>query len=420
MDRRYIKLSLIFVPMIIYLSIMFRVIDNVCEEAETIKADTYEETAFLQNIKHDGNVSRYLHNLARKYDELEQQKSYLISVIRNILDRNVILNDKYQFTNRLDKKIHQRESDDLKQDADWSSPKSILIKPRYIFNCTNINKISLKQKIGHGVSKQAFLGYYHGKPVAVKMVTRHQKDVRNCLQRLTDNDVSRRHDCFVFSNMKLMKEILLLEQMDHPGFIKLLGYCVRSEESDSTDLSEHGVTAVYEYGKRLNVESLQFHTFDTRLRYAIDLTDLLSYLDNSPLGSLRVRDFKETHFLLVSNSIKMIDLDDVDNLEPSCDIYYDTQGIVYNNESKARTTTCEFNLPCYMGLCIGFNAKNYLKMMNRLFLSRLLHPKLFPSIVSERLSNVLARIDTSNISAFELVKQLSYVKKKLFSKYGHQ
>jgi protein kinase domain-containing protein len=57
-----------------------------------------------------------------------------------------------------------------------------------------------------------------------------------------------------------MKEIILLEQMDHPGFIKLLGYCVRSEESDSTDLSEHGVTAVYEYGKRLNVESLQFHT----------------------------------------------------------------------------------------------------------------------------------------------------------------
>ena len=320
----------------------------------------------------------------------------------------------------MDKKIHPRESNDLKQDADWSFPKSILVKPRYIFNCTNINKISLKQKIGHGVSKQAFLGYYHGKPVAVKMVTRHQKDVRNCLQKLTDNDVSRRHDCFVFSNMKLMKEILLLEQMDHPGFIKLLGYCVRSEESDSTDLSEHGVTAVYEYGKRLNVESLQFHTFDTRLRYAIDLTDFLSYLDNSPLGSLRVRDFKETHFLLVSNSIKMIDLDDVDNLEPSCDIYYDTQGIVYSNESKTRTTTCEFNLPCYMGLCIGFNAINNLKMMNRLFLSRLLHPKLFPSIVSERLSNVLARIDTSNISAFELVKQLSYMKKILFSKYGHQ
>lgn len=252
------------------------------------------------------------------------------------------------------------------------------------------------------------------------MVTRHQADVTNCLRNLPHNDVSRRHECFVFPNMKLMKEILLLEQMDHPGFIKLLGYCVRSEESDSTDLSEHGVTAVYEYGKRLNVESLKSHTFDNRLRYAIDLADFLSYLDNSPLGSLRIRDFKESHFLLVSNSIKMIDLDDVDNLEPSCDIYYDTPGIIYSNKTKARTTTCGFNLPCYMGLCIGFNAKNNLKMIHRLFLSRLLHPKLFPSIVSERLSNVLARIDTSNISAFELVKQLSYMKKILFSKYGHQ
>jgi hypothetical protein len=60
------------------------------------------------------------------YNEREQQKSYLISVIRNILDRNVIWNDKYQFTNRLDKKIHPRESDDLKHDADWSSTKECL------------------------------------------------------------------------------------------------------------------------------------------------------------------------------------------------------------------------------------------------------------------------------------------------------
>jgi hypothetical protein len=69
---------------------MFRVIDNICEEADTVKAETSQETDFLQNIKHDANISRYLHNLARQYNELEQQKSYLISVIRNILDRNVI------------------------------------------------------------------------------------------------------------------------------------------------------------------------------------------------------------------------------------------------------------------------------------------------------------------------------------------
>ncbi|CAC5414880.1 PKDCC [Mytilus coruscus] len=419
MDRRYMKLSLIFVPMIVYLSIMFRVIDNFCEETDISTDETVHSTAVLKNTKPDTNMSRYLQSLVKKYDELEQEKVYLLSLIKSLLGRNTLSQDKNNFMNELDKMVHPRIIKAQKPKSDWSSTETNIVKPKYLFNCTNINKISLKQKIGHGVSKQAFLGIYHGQEIAVKMVTRHQKDVRNCLQKLSDEDIVKRHECFMFPNMKLMKEILLLEQMDHPGFIKLLGYCVRSEETDSTDLSEHGVTAVYEYGKRLNVANLQFNTFGSRLQHAIDLADFLSYLDNSPLGSLRVRDFKETHFLLVNSSIKMIDLDDVDNLEPSCDIYYDTQDTEYGNETKARSTTCEFDLPCYMGLCIGSNAKNNLKMMNKLFLSRLLHPKLFPSSVSEKVSDLLARIDTSNISAAVLVQQLSNIQKILFSVYGH-
>lgn len=146
MGRRYHRLSLIFLLMIIFLLIMFRVIDNFCEEAETAKAETSQETDFLQNVKHDANVSRYLHNLARRYDELEQQKSYLLSVIRNILDRKVTLNDKYQFIIGLEKEILPKESDDLQQDSDWSSTNTILMQPKYIFNCTNINNISLKKK----------------------------------------------------------------------------------------------------------------------------------------------------------------------------------------------------------------------------------------------------------------------------------
>ncbi|CAG2253925.1 PKDCC [Mytilus edulis] len=419
MDRRYMKLSLIFVPMIVYLSIMFRVIDNFCEDTDISTSETVYSTAVLKNTKPDTNMSRYLQSLVKKYDELEQEKVYLLSLIKSLLDRNTVFQDKNNFMNELDKIVHPKKIKAQKPKFDRSSIETNIVKPKYLFNCTNINKISLKQKIGHGVSKQAFLGHYHGQEIAVKMVTRHQKDVRNCFQKLSDEDIVKRHECFMFPNMKLMKEILLLEQMDHPGFIKLLGYCVRSEETDSTDLSEHGVTAVYEYGKRLNVANLQFNTFGSRLQHAIDLADFLSYLDNSPLGSLRVRDFKETHFLLVNSSIKMIDLDDVDNLEPSCDIYYDTQDTEYGNETKARSTTCEFDLPCYMGLCIGSNAKNNLKMMNKLFLSRLLHPKLFPSSVSEKVSDLLARIDTSNISAAVLVQQLSNIQKILFSVYGH-
>lgn len=50
------------------------------------------------------------------------------------------------------------------------------------------------------------------------------------------------------------------------------------------------------------------------------MADLLRYLENSPLGSLVVPDFKEGHLVMVSDSLKLIDLDDVNNLEPECDV----------------------------------------------------------------------------------------------------
>ncbi len=43
------------------------------------------------------------------------------------------------------------------------------------------------------------------------------------------------------------------------------------------------------------------------------------YLATSPLGSLRISDFKPIHFLLKDGRVKLTDLDDVTSLEPSCD-----------------------------------------------------------------------------------------------------
>jgi len=60
---------------------------------------------------------------------------------------------------------------------------------------------------------------------------------------------------------------------------------------------------------------------DRRLDTAIQLADLADYLHRSPLGSLRVSDFKETHFLLLDGGrrVVMTDLDDVTSAEPPCD-----------------------------------------------------------------------------------------------------
>jgi len=153
------------------------------------------------------------------------------------------------------------------------------------------------------------------------MVTSKSMDVTRCVRQApVDVDAAGRQRCFIPANMKLMKEILLLNQLRHRGLLPLLGYCVRSEETESTSLQDHGVLAVYEYATPFYATSMRDWPIDRRLDTAIQLADLAAYLHRSPLGSLRVADFKETHFLLLDGGrrIVMTDLDDVTSAELSC------------------------------------------------------------------------------------------------------
>lgn len=269
------------------------------------------------------------------------------------------------------------------------------------FNCENIKLIKLLEKIGHGVTKQAFLGLYNGEEVVVKMVTRHQKEARECLDELLGSDASdvvKRSRCFVFPTMKLMKEILMLHQLKHEGFLRILGFCARSEESDSTDLSEHGVIAVYERGTVLSAEKLKRLSTEDKVRQSLHLVSFFQYLATSPLGSLRVRDFKMDHFLLVNTTIKMIDLDDVDNLEPSCD--------AYSIESNTQKSPCSYNLPCEMGLCTGHNAKRNIEKANELFFANLLTPDAFPSECFKMLQHIHHSLGELSVNYGDLQRSL--------------
>ncbi|XP_041347930.1 extracellular tyrosine-protein kinase PKDCC-like [Gigantopelta aegis] len=280
-----------------------------------------------------------------------------------------------------------------------------IAKAKFLFDCTNIHNIKIKKKVGHGVSKQTFLGEYKGMHVAVKMVTRHLNDVRTCLDNLKRQAKDSPKDkglCYLMPTMKLMKEILFLEQLDHPQLVKLLGYCVRSEESDSTDISEHGVVAVYEFGHRFVIDSLQILPWQKKLEHAIDMAQLLDYLEYSPLGSLVVPDFKEGHFLLVNSSLKIIDMDDVNNLEPSCGSYDISRNALHQDG-------CEFGLSCRQAMCIGFNAKINLKNMNKLIFKRLLYPVTFPNNLVDEMGQINAKLDSLSISARELRTSLKAV-----------
>ncbi|CAI9737121.1 extracellular tyrosine-protein kinase PKDCC-like [Octopus vulgaris] len=289
----------------------------------------------------------------------------------------------------------------------------------YIFNCSNIHDIKIVRKVGHGVSKQTYLGTFRGMKVAVKMVTRHVSDIQSCLKRFKEqgdntNSMKIREKCFVFPTMKLMKEILLLEQLSHPNLIKLLGFCVRSEETDTTDLSEHGIIAVHEFGEHFMIDNLRILPWQTRLKHARQLVSLLQYLENSPIGSLRISDFKETHFLLVNNDrIKMIDMDDIHNIEPKCSSYNRPTVGMIAKDMQAQLgrveNECEYSLPCRMALCLGFNAKFNLDRANALFFKRLLFPTSFPSNITRRLEELNVELDTLSISTSDLLHELESI-----------
>lgn len=283
-------------------------------------------------------------------------------------------------------------------------------KPSYPFNCTNISSVKLKKKIGHGVSKQTFLGEFQGHSMAVKMVTRHIHDVKTCLDNAKRDEASpaagARSKCYAYSTLKLMKEILLAEQLHHPNIAQLLGYCVRSEESDSTDIAEHGVVSVFELGTRFVLDGLQILPWPVKLHHALEMADLLHYLHHSPLGSLVIPDFKEGHFVIVNSSLKLIDLDDVNNVEPACAA---TSGMGDHSEE------CDYGVKCQRALCVGFNAKENLKNMNRLILKRLLFPLTFPESVVKELGQLNAQLDLLALSAADLKRQLLLIQARAHS-----
>ena len=399
------KSYVLLVPFGLYLVLMYRMLDSTCQESRDVLTNknilylpTETRSRKIMELRFQ-NDTEYLERLIEEIKHLEYQKKSV----------EAAQNDGVFMKEGANKHIEKEAGQGIHLLVQNRIKTNMKLR-NHMFNCTNIHMIELESKIGHGVSKQTFKGNYHGVPVAVKMVTRHQKDVRTCINAINfsdPNSAEQRSRCFVFPTMKLMKEILLLEQLDHPGFVPLLGYCVRSEESDTSDLSERGVVSVFELGKRFPLGSLQIMPWQERIGHAIALAEFLYFLETSPLGSLRVRDFKDSHFLMVKSRLAMIDLDDVDNLEPSCDRYI-------NNNSNIQTAKpdCEFNLPCTKGMCIGFNAKQNMKFMNKIFFSRLLYPKKFPESIIDEVGFLSSDIDSYTTTASDILERLKHLLEK--------
>ncbi|XP_060587463.1 extracellular tyrosine-protein kinase PKDCC-like isoform X2 [Ruditapes philippinarum] len=412
--NRFHKYYIVF-PLIIYACLMYRMLENTCGKKKMAFDETsyksYNDPTSRKIMQLYGNGTEKLFEIVQDYRYIEQKKKEVFQSLKQFISRADFDISRENSLNEILSLINRKDQSNIRKTRSTvnNEDTSYYIKrPIYMINCSNIHEIKLKNKIGHGVSKQTFEGEFNGIPVAVKMVTRHQSEVKACVNKINEGHEKKeelRSRCFVFPTMKLMKEILLLEQISHPGFAKLLGYCVRNEDSETTDLTERGIASVFELGERVMVYNLQTLTWQNRLRLGQELADFLNYLEYSPLGSLRIRDFKEEHFLLYNNSLKMIDLDDVDNLEPVCSIYVsaDTQAEL---AKSGKSNGCGFNLTCQRGLCAGFNAKQNMKFMNQLFFKKLLYPTIFPKLISQEMGFLLADIDSYRVTGAGIAQKL--------------
>ncbi|XP_066295790.1 extracellular tyrosine-protein kinase PKDCC-like [Branchiostoma lanceolatum] len=212
-----------------------------------------------------------------------------------------------------------------------------------LLSCKDIDEISIIKPLGRGYTKVVELGSYRGVEVAVKRVKSFVKDVTACKARI---EWKRHHECYLFANYKIMKEILLQNQLQHPNIIKLLGYCIRSENI-AENMSEHGVVAVTELGRKFDTNVARKMAWKQRLEIAIDMADLLDYLDHSPLGSLIFPDFTANQFVWVGDKVKLQDMDDVSSVELACAVDSDC------SIGHIRNLT-----PCVGGVCRGLNAKH--------------------------------------------------------------
>ena len=220
-------------------------------------------------------------------------------------------------------------------------------------NCSNMNEIEIdpKHKVFHGTRKNTYIGKFRGVPVAVKVVTTSNIFVRKCLKR--DEAIMTYEECFHMVHMATMKEILLLHQLKHPGIIKLLGYCVRDTKppQEKEPPLKHGVIAVYEYLDRYNVSALNF---TQRLDFALQLADLLDYMEHSPLGSLHIADFTTSNIRVIDGQLKVSDIDLMFGFEQSCN------------------TRCPLGVECVDGRCIGLNTMKQMHAACRTFFKELL------------------------------------------------
>ncbi|XP_037995615.1 extracellular tyrosine-protein kinase PKDCC-like isoform X2 [Motacilla alba alba] len=211
--------------------------------------------------------------------------------------------------------------------------------------CGDLSRATVVSVLGWGftkvVARAALAG---GGTVALKSVHGAGREVRRCVQRYGAPAGCRRLAAY-----KLLKEVTLLQRLQHPGIVKLHGQCY-----DNSGDAELRVTAMLELGSPLEMIQLLQTPWEER--------------------------FKPRQFVMVEGNLKVTDMDDASTEELSCK---------EDNDCTLDFPTKSFPLKCsVVGKCEGINEKKNLFNAYRYFFTYLL-PHSAPPALRPLLSDIL-------------------------------
>ncbi|CAM4538913.1 extracellular tyrosine-protein kinase PKDCC isoform X2 [Lepidochelys kempii] len=260
-----------------------------------------------------------------------------------------------------------------------------------LLGCRDIHNVTSLHYLGSGYTKAVYKVVLNRTlAVALKSVDFGGHDIENCVKQYAALE-----DCYRLASYKIVKEMILLQRLQHSNILQLYGYCYQ----DSNDIPDT-LTTITELGSPLEMIQLLQTSWEDRFRICLSLVRLLHYLAHSPLGSVTLLDFRPRQFVIVDGELKVTDLDDASIEESSC---------TSNRDCFIEFPARNFTLPCSVeGRCRNMNEKRNLYNAYRFFFTYLL-PHSAPSSLRPLLDMIVNATGELHWGIDETVAQLERV-----------